>query len=59
MIPANIDVPTPAHQKKVFRVKWNPVYEDVLCSGSDDASVRIWSISKAQCLAILVGPGRE
>ncbi|CAL4077100.1 unnamed protein product, partial [Meganyctiphanes norvegica] len=44
-----------AHQKKVFRVKWNPVYEDILCSGSDDTSVRIWSYSKAQCLQILVG----
>ncbi|XP_047481224.1 WD repeat-containing protein 17-like [Penaeus chinensis] len=44
-----------AHLKKVFRVKWNPVYEDILCSGSDDSSVRIWSYSKAQCLTILVG----
>ncbi|XP_050694797.1 WD repeat-containing protein 17-like isoform X3 [Eriocheir sinensis] len=44
-----------AHVKKVFRVKWNPVYEDILCSGSDDSSVRIWSYSKAQCLNILVG----
>lgn len=41
--------------KKVFRVKWNPVYEDILCSGSDDSSVRIWSYSRAQCLAVLVG----
>lgn len=39
----------------MFRVKWNPVYEDILCSGSDDSSVRIWSYSKAQCLNILVG----
>ncbi|KAG7162905.1 WD repeat-containing protein 17-like 1, partial [Homarus americanus] len=44
-----------AHLKKVFRVKWNPVYHDILCSGSDDSSVRIWSYSKAQCLTILVG----
>ncbi|KAK3876979.1 hypothetical protein Pcinc_018267 [Petrolisthes cinctipes] len=44
-----------AHMKKVFRVKWNPVYEDILCSGSDDSSVRIWSYSRAQCLAVLVG----
>ncbi|MPC36466.1 WD repeat-containing protein 17 [Portunus trituberculatus] len=44
-----------AHAKKVFRVKWNPVYDDILCSGSDDSSVRIWSYSKAQCLNILVG----
>nr|XP_045611784.1 WD repeat-containing protein 17-like [Procambarus clarkii]XP_045611785.1 WD repeat-containing protein 17-like [Procambarus clarkii] len=44
-----------AHLKKVFRVKWNPVYDDILCSGSDDSSVRIWSYSKAQCITILVG----
>nr|XP_053636053.1 WD repeat-containing protein 17-like isoform X1 [Cherax quadricarinatus] len=44
-----------AHLKKVFRVKWNPVYADILCSGSDDSSVRIWSYAKAQCLTILVG----
>ncbi|RXG71739.1 WD repeat-containing protein 17 [Armadillidium vulgare] len=44
-----------AHQQKVFGVKWNPVYSDILCSGSDDTSIKIWSFSKAQCLSVLVG----
>ena len=44
-----------AHSKKVFRVKWNPVYSDILCSGSDDATVRLWAVSRSQCLTVLVG----
>ncbi|KAF2351204.1 WD40 repeat, partial [Trinorchestia longiramus] len=43
------------HSKKVFRVKWNPVMNDILCSGSDDCTVCVWSVSKAQCLSVLVG----
>ena len=29
------------HTKRVFGVRWNPIYTDILCSGSDDHTVKV------------------
>ncbi|CAK7295669.1 WD repeat-containing protein 17 [Vulpes lagopus] len=43
------------HTAKVFHVKWSPLSEGILCSGSDDGSVRIWDYTQDACINILSG----
>ncbi|XP_060147598.1 WD repeat-containing protein 17 isoform X8 [Globicephala melas] len=43
------------HTEKVFHVRWSPLREGVLCSGSDDGSVRIWDYTKDACINVLRG----
>ena len=57
-------VPILGHTSKVFQVKWHPVIYGVMCSGSDDFTVRVWRdclSGKPVCVAVLeghVGPVR-
>jgi WD40 repeat protein len=32
------------HSARVFNVAWNPLFESILASGSDDKSIRVWDI---------------
>ncbi|KAM9043586.1 WD repeat-containing protein 17 isoform 4-T5 [Megaptera novaeangliae] len=43
------------HTEKVFHVRWSPLREGILCSGSDDGSVRIWDYTQDACINILRG----
>ncbi|XP_028336962.1 WD repeat-containing protein 17 isoform X1 [Physeter macrocephalus] len=43
------------HTEKVFHVRWSPLREGILCSGSDDGSVRIWDYTQDACISILRG----
>ncbi|OWK00266.1 hypothetical protein Celaphus_00019228, partial [Cervus elaphus hippelaphus] len=43
------------HTEKVFHVRWSPLREGTLCSGSDDGSVRIWDYTQDACINILSG----
>ncbi|XP_054421802.1 WD repeat-containing protein 17 isoform X2 [Pteronotus mesoamericanus] len=43
------------HTAKVFHVRWAPLREGVLCSGSDDGSVRVWDYTQDACVNILRG----
>ncbi|GAB5570116.1 WD repeat-containing protein 17 isoform X4 [Prionailurus iriomotensis] len=46
------------HTAKVFHVRWSPLREGILCSGSDDGflnSVRIWDYTQDACINILSG----
>ncbi|XP_047628239.1 WD repeat-containing protein 17 isoform X6 [Phacochoerus africanus] len=43
------------HTEKVFHVRWSPLREGILCSGSDDGSVRIWDYTQDACINILSG----
>ncbi|CAF0825794.1 unnamed protein product [Didymodactylos carnosus] len=50
--------PTPlkifsGHEAKVFRVRWSPIRDGYLCSGSDDNSIRIWDYRKDECIGKL------
>lgn len=39
----------------MFNVRWNPVLSNVLCSGSDDGSVRVWDFESRECVRELTG----
>ncbi|KAG8202086.1 hypothetical protein JTE90_010448 [Oedothorax gibbosus] len=43
------------HEGKVFRVKWSPLKDGILCSTSDDCSVRVWSYAKGTTIRVLEG----
>ncbi|XP_066878660.1 WD repeat-containing protein 17 isoform X6 [Kogia breviceps] len=43
------------HTEKVFHVRWSPLREGILCSGSDDGSVRIWDYTQDACISVLRG----
>lgn len=41
------------HTKGINDIDFSPINSDVLASGSDDLTVRLWSIKKKKCLKIL------
>ncbi|XP_059484542.1 WD repeat-containing protein 17-like [Neocloeon triangulifer] len=43
------------HSSKVFNVKWCPALDNLLCSGSDDATIRIWDVDKQACIRTMYG----
>ncbi|XP_061439643.1 WD repeat-containing protein 17 isoform X6 [Rhineura floridana] len=43
------------HTAKVFHVRWSPLREGILCSGSDDGTVRIWDYTQDACINVLNG----
>ncbi|XP_065337368.1 WD repeat-containing protein 17-like isoform X2 [Cloeon dipterum] len=43
------------HTAKVFNVKWCPALKNVLCSGSDDCSIRVWDTEQGSCVRTLLG----
>lgn len=43
------------HESKVFHIRWNPLKEGVLCSGSDDGYIRVWDYTRDQCICVLSG----
>ncbi|TSX30740.1 WD repeat-containing protein 17 [Bagarius yarrelli] len=43
------------HTAKVFHVRWSPLREGILCSGSDDGTVRIWDYTQDACINVLSG----
>ncbi|CAK8683632.1 unnamed protein product [Clavelina lepadiformis] len=43
------------HDSKVFHVRWNPLVGNVLCTGSDDRSIRVWAVESETCTMILTG----
>ncbi|XP_013855536.1 WD repeat-containing protein 17 [Austrofundulus limnaeus] len=43
------------HLAKVFHVRWSPLREGILCSGSDDGTVRIWDYTQDACINVLSG----
>ncbi|KAL8623251.1 hypothetical protein ACOMHN_062737 [Nucella lapillus] len=43
------------HTAKVFHIRWSPLREGVLCSGSDDNTVRVWDVAQDQCVCRLSG----
>ncbi|XP_041358787.1 WD repeat-containing protein 17-like [Gigantopelta aegis] len=43
------------HSAKVFHVRWSPLREGILCSGSDDGSIRVWEYTQEQCISVLSG----
>ncbi|XP_028402254.1 WD repeat-containing protein 17-like [Dendronephthya gigantea] len=43
------------HTAKAFHVRWSPLREGFLCSGSDDTTVRIWDYSEDDCAGVLEG----
>ncbi|XP_066092130.1 WD repeat-containing protein 17 isoform X3 [Saccopteryx bilineata] len=43
------------HTAKVFHVRWCPLREGILCSGSDDGCVRIWDYTQDACIKVLSG----
>ena len=52
--------PTPmavlsGHTDRIFNIVWHPTHHDIIASGSNDRTIRIWSISKRKCLSILRG----
>ncbi|XP_048589465.1 WD repeat-containing protein 17 isoform X2 [Nematostella vectensis] len=57
-VPANTDQPLkvfPGHTAKVFHVKWSPLREGLLCSGSDDRTIRVWDYTQDNCILVLEG----
>ncbi|XP_051992804.1 LOW QUALITY PROTEIN: WD repeat-containing protein 17-like [Xyrauchen texanus] len=43
------------HTAKVFHVRWSPLREGILCSGSDDGTVHIWDYTQDACINVLSG----
>uniref|UniRef100_T1JBR5 WD repeat-containing protein 55 homolog n=1 Tax=Strigamia maritima TaxID=126957 RepID=T1JBR5_STRMM len=43
------------HTAKVFQVKWNSLRTEILCSSSDDHSIRVWDSITSSCLTVLRG----
>lgn len=41
------------HTKGINDIDFSPINSDILASGSDDLTVRLWSIKKKKCLKIL------
>jgi WD40 repeat protein len=37
------------HKDRAFNVCWNPIVPNVLASGSDDGTVRVWNITRGSC----------
>ncbi|CAN8032758.1 unnamed protein product [Ixodes persulcatus] len=45
------------HTSKVFRVKWSPLRDGVLCSTSDDRTIQVWNYTCESAVRILRGHG--
>ncbi|KAF6017949.1 WDR17 [Bugula neritina] len=43
------------HSSKSFHVKFSPLRDGYLASGSDDSTIRIWSYGEAKCTQVLTG----
>ncbi|XP_021348279.1 WD repeat-containing protein 17-like [Mizuhopecten yessoensis] len=43
------------HTSKVFHVKWSPLREGILCSGSNDSMIRVWDYTQDTCICVLKG----
>uniref|UniRef100_A0A1I8HAM5 ANAPC4_WD40 domain-containing protein n=1 Tax=Macrostomum lignano TaxID=282301 RepID=A0A1I8HAM5_9PLAT len=43
------------HASKVFGVRWSPLRESYLCSGSDDGTIRVWDCTAEKSVAHLKG----
>ncbi|KAL5011845.1 hypothetical protein ScPMuIL_010396 [Solemya velum] len=43
------------HTSKVFHIRWSKLREGILCSGSDDMTVRVWDYGQDTCLMVLRG----
>ncbi|XP_071125109.1 WD repeat-containing protein 17-like [Mytilus edulis] len=57
-IPTTADAPLKVftgHTAKVFKVKWCPLRESIICSGSDDGTVRVWDYTQGACICVLNG----
>ncbi|KAK3100008.1 hypothetical protein FSP39_013425 [Pinctada imbricata] len=50
-----IGVVITSHTEKVFHVKWSPVREGIIASGSDDGTIRIWEYTQESCVMVLKG----
>lgn len=47
------------HSRRSFSVAWSPLLPDLLLSGSDDATARVWDVKAATCVALLLGHASE
>lgn len=47
------------HTKKSFGVAWSPLLDNMLLTGSDDATARVWDVRAGTCCALLVGHRTE
>lgn len=57
-VAASTDLPLKTfsgHTAKIFHVKWSPIREAILCSGSDDGTVKIWDYTEESCVHTLKG----
>ncbi|XP_068702720.1 WD repeat-containing protein 17-like [Montipora foliosa] len=57
-VAASTDLPLKTfsgHTAKVFHVKWSPIREAILCSGSDDGTIKIWDYTEDSCVHTLKG----
>ncbi|XP_067950044.1 WD repeat-containing protein 17-like [Watersipora subatra] len=43
------------HTAKAFHIKWSPLREGFLASGSDDTCLRVWSYGDDKCMQVLRG----
>ena len=44
-----------AHEGKIFNLAWNPCFDNIIATSSDDKNVGIWDISTKKPITILRG----
>ncbi|KAJ7327361.1 WD repeat-containing protein 17 [Desmophyllum pertusum] len=57
-VAASTDLPLKifsGHTAKIFHVKWSPIREAILCSGSDDGTIKVWDYTEDSCVHTLEG----
>lgn len=57
-VAASTDLPLKVfsgHTAKIFHVKWSPIREAILCSGSDDGTIKVWDYTEDSCVHTLEG----